>query len=564
MKQETKILIVLGVGAAVVSGLALAGYKYKQAAEALQFGVGGISPLGVDDNGLRVLINVKIKNASSFVFPVPQAFVKFNVAGKEVGAAQTTQWQTIGANAETVLPLVGYFRINELGDLITLLYNATTLPKDILYSGYVDFGKFQIPFNSSYAIGKTFKKKPTTVFKCRDGYYSDSNSPGACTWHGGLVDKEKPISLCIIPKNKGKKTSDSKLAINDIPVSDVKIYLEKFQNRKNPYSEESVNRIIEAVENGTFRFEEFDPVLIWNSPDGNKYMLSGHSRLEAFTRLCNAGKLKFCNIPAKLIDVTAQEAEEIAMRSNTLSTKEKDTERALFYMKQIALGKPYREVIETAKKTEGSNAARIVAYAYLNPIGKTFVALQSLEAGDPTSQTIIRAIGQWIGEARQKFPMLTNLHEDELYNWLIGGGFGKQYKNKADFLAKLAAIISQRTYFGEFDSNKPLNVTNQVTKSFSEKQFDAQVEELKDKVKEMEAQIKTKTLDYKSRGASEDQIYNLLQNDYGYLNRVRNQLLNLMQKKAEVIDSSKNELALFGLQSHSISGISQKRFSVFL
>jgi len=102
MKQETKILIGLGVGAAVVSGLALAGYKYKKAAEALQFGVGGISPLGIDDNGLRVLINVKINNASSFVFPVPQAFVKFNVAGKEVGAAKTTQWQTIGANAETV------------------------------------------------------------------------------------------------------------------------------------------------------------------------------------------------------------------------------------------------------------------------------------------------------------------------------------------------------------------------------------------------------------------------------------------------------------------------------
>lgn len=156
MKQETKILIIAGVGAAVVSGLALAGYKYKKAAEALQFGVGSISPLGIDDNGLQVLINVKIKNASSFVFPVPQAFVKFNVAGKEVGAAQTTQWQTIGANAETVLPLVGYFRINELGGLITLLYNATTLPKDILYSGYVDFGKFQIPFNSSYAIGKYY------------------------------------------------------------------------------------------------------------------------------------------------------------------------------------------------------------------------------------------------------------------------------------------------------------------------------------------------------------------------------------------------------------------------
>lgn len=555
MKTSTKIL--LGAGAA----LAATGYAYYNNAKQLQWSVAGLSM----DAQLRVHIRLQVLNPSRvFKYPVPalQAAL-FDSNDNLLGWISSPVWQIIQPGISIIDGIFTPEPNSFFGTLTSYAVNQT-LPPNITVQGVIMAMGHEVPFSTTLntGIGKIYKDVPTEFYQCLDGTYSDHNRNRACSWHGGMVDPDNPVSLCppataILPPTQPQapaQQSNSALAINDIPVNSIKIYLEKFQNRKNPYSEQSVQRIIDAVQQGTFHFEEFDPVLVWKAPAGVLYILSGHSRLEAFTRLCNSGQQRFCRIPAKVIEVSAAEAEEIALRSNTLSTKETDTERAMYYRKQLMAGAAARAVMETARKNEGTNAARIVSYAYLHPYGKTFTALEALESGDPTSQTIIRAIAQWIGEARMKFPQLTDAHENELYDWLVSGGFGKQYKNKADFLRKLATVIEQRTTFGEFDSSRPLNVFNAVTKSFAERQFDAQEQELKERLAEIEKAIKIKTVDYKSRGASEQQIFELLQNDYGLQNRVRNQLLNLMQKKSEVIEQSKNELALFGplRRKHSI------------
>ena len=559
--MKLKTWHIVAGGAAV--GLAFSAMAYKRAAEALLIDIIEVLPVGFDINGLQVKIKLAVTNRSGFAFPVPAATVDFSINGNYVGRAFSNQWQQIASNGTYLIDLWGTIRLDQAAPLAAAIYTTRKLPSGISYSGTINIKNFQIPFGSTVAIGAIFKKKIKKYWKCNDGFFSDHNGPGACNYHKGLKDKNKYIEVCETATGKtvtektiapGNRSSSNLLQVIDVPINQISIFREKFQNRQTPYSEVSVNKILKAEADGKFNFAEFDPVLLWSSPDGKKYMLSGHSRLEAFTRLCNSGNKRFCTIPAKYSYVSEAEAMEQAMRSNTLSTKETDTERALFYMKQLKSGKSYREVLEAAKETEASNAARIMAYAFLNPSGKTFVALQSLEAGDPTSQTIIRAIGQWIGEARLKFPMLTNLHEDELYNWLINGGFGKQYKNKSDFLQKLASIISQRTNFGEFDSSKPLNVFNTVTKSFAEKQFDEQVAEVRQKITELDKAIKQKSIELKQRGATEDQIFNLMQNDYGYLSRLRNQLIALMDKKSQAIDYSKQELALFGLRKNKISG----------
>jgi len=553
MKTGTKLLL---AGGAVT---ALAGMAYYNNAKALQFSVAGLSV----DAQLRLKVRIQVFNLSRlFSYPVPalQAAL-FDSNETLLGWLSNPVWQIIRPGTSFI---DGIFIPEQNSFFSTLTGYALqqSLPAHINIQGEIMAWGHRVPFSTTVTtgIGKIFKEVPTSFYECLDGTYSDHNRNRACTRHGGLLNPDEPINICNTAD--ALPAGNSELSINDLPVAEIKIYLEKFQNRKNPYSEESVNRIIEAVNTGTFRFEEFDPVLVWRSPSKVLYMLSGHSRLEAFNRLCASGNKRFCRIPAKVIEVSAEEAQEIALRSNTLSTKETDTERAMYYHNQIKMGASYREVIEAARKTEGSNASRIISYAYLNPDGKTFIALQALEAGEPTSQTIIKAIAQWIGEARLKFPMLTNAHENELYDWLISGGFGKQYKNKNDFLRKIATIIDQRTTFGQFDADKPLNVFNSVTKSFAEKQFDAQEFEIKEKIAEIDKAIKIKSADYKSRGASEQQIFELLQNDYGYLSRLRNQLLNLMQKKSEVIDASKNELALFGpLRKHSIGSLQQMGYS---
>ena len=373
-----------------------------------------------------------------------------------------------------------------------------------------------------------------------------------------------PANMLALPpaQSSASKSSSSKLAVVDVPINAIKIWREKFQNREEAFSQESVDSIVQAAKSNTFNWNQFDAVTLWQSPNG-LYMLSGHSRLEAFTQLCAQGFTDFCAIPAQIFQGTEQEAQDIALRSNTLSTKEKETDRAMLYRKMLIAGNKYADVVRAAKAAEKSNANRIMAYAYLNPTGRTFTALKALEMGEPTSQTIIRAIAQWVGEARMKFPQLTDYHEDEMYSWLVNGGFGKVYKAMPDFLRKIAQVLQQRTEFGVFDNSKPLNLTNAAAKSFSEQQFDNMNEDLKMRIKTADETIKAKTADYRSRNATPDQIYSLLQNDYAVLNRLRNELLNLQQRKAQIVNQEQTG-SLFGTRRYGIGYTQGNQFRTAL
>lgn len=409
----------------------------------------------------------------------------------------------------------------------------------VLLIGAGAAGLFAI--NKRGKIGAIYKNIPTEFYPCLDGTYSDHNRNRSCTWHGGLITDEA------IRLNNGVELEPHELKIYSIPVKDIQLYLKKFQNRETAFSEESVQRILQAVHSNSFRFEQFDPVLLWKAPDGNLYMLSGHSRLEAFKRLSEEGNNRFNRIPAKIIDVPQAEAEEIALLSNTLSTKEKDFERAMFYRRQIEKGDSYAQIIKTAKNNEGKDAVRIVAYAYLNPSGKTFTALKSLEGGDPTSMQIIKSIAHWIGEARMKFPMLSNLHEDEIYTWLVNGAFNRQYTQKNDFLKKIAATIHQRTTFGNFEPDTPLNLVNAAVHSFSEKQYFETEKELTEKINAQVHLINEKTINYRNRGATTEQILKLLANDNGYLNRLRVELSQWKQRKSSILSQAANAPSLFAI-----------------
>lgn len=391
------------------------------------------------------------------------------------------------------------------------------------------------------AVGAIYKQVPENFYECLDGTYSDHNRNRACSRHGGMISDE-PINIAC------NEPGSDVLNVRDVPVQAIQLYLQKFQNRETGYSLESVQRIKDAVATGTFRFEELDPVLLWKHPDGNLYMLSGHSRLQAFRELCGEGNKKFCRIPSKVIAVPQAEAEEIALRSNTLSTKEKDTERAMFYRNQIAMGKPYAQVLEVARKHEGNNAIRLISYAYLNPDGKTFTALKALEGGEPGSQMIIKSIAQWIGEARMKLPMLTNAHENEIYDWLVNGAYGKQFKKKQDFLAKLANVVNQRTTFGVFESDKPLNLFNAASKSFAEKQLDELLLEKKMQLQDLQRTINTKIADYRSRGATHAQILSLMANDNALLNRYQLEYIELDKKRAQAIEDGSKQVSMFGIR----------------
>lgn len=187
-----------------------------------------------------------------------------------------------------------------------------------------------------------------------------------------------------------------------VPLRDILTNEKLFQNRTDSFSMESVDRIVQAVENNTFKWQVFDPILLWQSPTGKLFVLSGHSRFEAFNRLSkiNAkvqGK-DFNNIPAKIINVPEAEAVRIALMSNTLSTPESVTERAIFYRQLLQNGTSTKEVTETAKMYEGKNAIFIINIAYLDPNGKTFNFLRRYQRKSDTDEyRAAHNIANWIG-----------------------------------------------------------------------------------------------------------------------------------------------------------------------
>lgn len=377
---------------------------------------------------------------------------------------------------------------------------------------------------------------------CQDGTYSDNKTSRACNRHGG------PKAFGVSPIVRQKQILESHpSAVYLIPVRDISFDRALFQNRDSEYSEESVNRIIEAVNNGSFKWEVFDPILLWKN--GKKLIvLSGHSRTEAFTLLAQMGNKDFKKIPAKIIEATRAEARKIALESNTLSTNETDTERANYYRQlREQEGLPPKSVEQAAKKNEGKDANRILNYSFLNRNGKALFALKALEGKDDTSNLNIKSVANWIGAARRRYPQLSNLHEDELYTWLIGGAYGRQYTRLEDFLNKVYITIQQRTQFGKFDQDKALNIQNLGMQSHGEQQYNAMRSELLINVRRMEKDYKEKIKELERREASQADKNRILQPIEMRLRTARQKLLSFDQKATKPLTAARSELNLFAI-----------------
>lgn len=294
-----------------------------------------------------------------------------------------------------------------------------------------------------------------------------------------------PADGCASPCAEGAPAPSS-LSVVDIPLHLVNVAKDLFQNRKKDYSARSVENIVNAVKNGTFRWENFDPVILWEEPvTGKFYILSGHSRTEAFRRLAAEGAVydgrPFDYIPAKISRVSLEEAKEIAKKSNTLSTKETDTERAAYYREKREAGASEKELRDEAKVTEGKDADKILSLSFLNPSGRVIAALESTDEADQTTKNTVQTVAAWIGSARRSFPALTDEHENELFDWLIyGGGYGTrpgQISNADTFREKVGTLVMRNTEFGEFKADRPLNPRNLQKRGPYELEYEQQMKE---------------------------------------------------------------------------------------
>ena len=230
--------------------------------------------------------------------------------------------------------------------------------------------------------------------------------------------------------------SGNAFEIDYVPLSQIFTDEKNFQNRADKYSEKSVKSIINAVENDAFNWFAFDPVTLWLNPsDGKYYVLSGHSRTQAFRELSNrrprpiVDGLSFDRIPAKIFKGSFNDAKYLALNSNTLGTPETLTERADYYRTQRTMADA-AELKNLKKKALRENNGQLIwDLSYLPADGMTMQSLKSFKVdGQDSMENFVRlaTIAQWIGKAFQIYRGLSTAHDQELLKFLLNGGYGSK------------------------------------------------------------------------------------------------------------------------------------------
>ncbi len=385
-----------------------------------------------------------------------------------------------------------------------------------------------------------------TFTACADGTYSTALKY-PCRSRGGVAKNQNKKPKFLSKTGTSYACADTYL----VPLNKIYTNEKLFQNREDDFSIESVNRIVNAVKNGSFKWQVFDPILLWLSPSGKLYVLSGHSRTKAFKMLSKT-KYKvdgqgFKHIPAKIIKVGEKEAVQIALMSNTLSTPETPIERAIYYRNLLINGVDIKEVQELARLYEGRNASSILRYAMINPRGKAINAIKLLQKGDPTSRKQAEKIALWIGDARIKFPQLTHFHEDEIYSYLARDSKGV-IKSSRDFNELLKRAIERQKNNGEFDNTKLLNLENNISRSPTMQAYERELNRLKKELDKATKLRDNKFNEFVKRGANEKEIKQAIEKYDNAVTAWRRKYMNQLKMKVSIELADQKQATLFGLK----------------
>ena len=333
--------------------------------------------------------------------------------------------------------------------------------------------------------------------------------------------------------------------VKTIPLSDLYTDEKRFQNRKK-LNEEIVNNIVQ-----NFKPTDLDPLVVWYDKKQDKtFVLAGHHRFEALKRLKHKTvPVKYANEDYPTEADAIRYAKEI---SNANRTLEEPYERAAIYRKYREEGYSEKDINEKAA-LEGKNRSYILNLSWLNPKGATMSTLvQFSQTQSKADKNEAERIADWIGQARRNAPELTDTHEKEMFDFLTNKEASKRTTNKAKFLEYVRAC------YNPFEPTEPLNLARVKYQSEGEKQYDEEVEELKNNINKLQGNI----TDIKDRfiNPNNPQYINPTAPDYLAIKQIAdnkiaeyNTQIQYYQKKLlEVYQNKKNyikptgQMALFG------------------
>ena len=311
-----------------------------------------------------------------------------------------------------------------------------------------------------------------------------------------LSDTLSPTNgLGLVPPMRSR--AGNAFEIDYVPIDRIYTDEKNFQNRGDKYSQRSVDSIVNAAKNGTFNWFAFDPITIWENPkDGKKYVLSGHSRTQAFRELSKLRPyieidgLTFDRIPAKIYRGSFDDARRLALNSNTLATPETLTERAAYYRnirknQNITTPKELKALKEKAIRE--NNGQMIWDLSFLPEGGISFDSLKAFRLGEQSGSTEnflrLATICQWIGKAFQIYSGLSRAHDRELFNFLMSGGYGSKHGQFFSFSALNERL--QKLYEKNVKKLNKMNADGEYTEPFQIAAFKHSSSEL-DKIAELQ------------------------------------------------------------------------------
>ena len=382
-------------------------------------------------------------------------------------------------------------------------------------------------------------------------------------------DIEASENANIEPNNNSDKVSDNKSDSNTslnkdraddvfmMDISDIHTDEKRFQGR-DKLNEDAVERIAK-----NFNYKDQDPIHIWKDPkNGKYYVLSGHHRLEGAKRADGITKVKVVDKSADF--KTEEEAINFAKReANYNRTQETiiesaNTLRDLINQERNETDKGKLEKIRTQikdfLKMLMANATSVRNLAYLNPKGKVISALKNLERSNDDTYNFVLGRAKWIGAVREKYPVITDEHERELFDSLMSEEGVKAITNKGDFLKKVGDIVKS----SDFDAKLPINILNLTSKSYLETEWEEKMKELEsekksyeNKINELEERFNDPTRDdfvnindpyYKEKRAYADMEIESLK---GKIANINNKINAHYKNKSEVDKFVKNQLSIF-------------------
>ena len=345
-----------------------------------------------------------------------------------------------------------------------------------------------------------------------------------------LTDGEKEeIKKSIDARDQKPIAAKSANDVKIVKVKDINLDESRFQNREK-LDKEHVSNIAK-----NFKEKEFDPIHIWKDPkDGKYYLLSGHHRLAAIKQLAKS------EVKAVVRDELSEEqAIDYARgRSNVSSLQESPLERAKIYRDMRIKGKSKKEIQNIAKEREKRNSSFVVNLSYLNPKGKAFTNLSALsESRDIQTQRTAETIADWVGEARKRYPELTNDHENEVTRYLWDN-WGK-VKSKAELLDTIDSFVNSVT----FESKKPLNLKQLQSQAVRE--YNAELDAKKKELERAQAAATTKRKALLNEGHSSEEVARVMRKYSDEIVVLQREYLEMKKKLGLVAKEASSQLDMF-------------------